>query len=254
MEVLSAVCDRVIVAAPAGHVRPGWVEGGASRSASVRNALEAAPEARTVVVHDAARPLVTTELVEACLAALMGVDGAIAAAPVTDTVKEAYPDGTVLRTLDRSRLWAVQTPQVFRAESLRRALNSGRRDPGRRHRRRLARGGGRGLGAARGSAAGEHQGHHRERPRARGDGAVLTDYHVHLRPDDDDSPAAALLHRRQCRALPRGGRRARDRGAGSVRAHPPLRAVARRLDAPVVPALGRRRRGRVRRLPARRPA
>lgn len=123
VEVLSAVCDRVIVAAPAGHVRPGWVEGGASRSASVRNALEAAPEARTVVVHDAARPLVTTELVEACLAALMGVDGAIAAAPVTDTVKEAYPDGTVLRTLDRSRLWAVQTPQVFRAESLRRALD-----------------------------------------------------------------------------------------------------------------------------------
>ena len=53
----------------------------------------------------------------------MGVDGAIAAAPVTDTVKEAYPDGTVLRTLDRSRLWAVQTPQVFRAESLRRALD-----------------------------------------------------------------------------------------------------------------------------------
>jgi 2-C-methyl-D-erythritol 4-phosphate cytidylyltransferase len=51
------------------------------------------------------------------------VDGAIAAAPVTDTVKEAYPDGTVLRTLDRSRLWAVQTPQVFRAQSLRRALD-----------------------------------------------------------------------------------------------------------------------------------
>jgi len=52
----------------------------------------------------------------------MGVDGAIAAAPVTDTVKEAYPDGTVMRTLDRSRLWAVQTPQAFRADSLRRAL------------------------------------------------------------------------------------------------------------------------------------
>jgi 2-C-methyl-D-erythritol 4-phosphate cytidylyltransferase len=42
---------------------------------------------------------------------------------VTDTVKEAYPDGTVMRTLDRSRLWAVQTPQVFRADSLRRALD-----------------------------------------------------------------------------------------------------------------------------------
>jgi 2-C-methyl-D-erythritol 4-phosphate cytidylyltransferase len=123
LEVLEAVCDRVVVAAPADWLRPGWVEGGPSRSASVRNALAAVPEARTAVVHDAARPLVTRELVEACVGALMGVDGAIAAAPVTDTVKEAYPDGTVLRTLDRSRLWAVQTPQVFRAESLRRALD-----------------------------------------------------------------------------------------------------------------------------------
>ena len=135
VEVLSAVCDRVIVAVPAGHEgppngpaehgRPVWVEGGASRSASVRNALSAAPEARTVVVHDAARPLVTLELVKSCLAALMGVDGVTAAAPVTDTIKQAYPDGTVERTLDRSRLWAVQTPQVFRAEALRRALEVG---------------------------------------------------------------------------------------------------------------------------------
>jgi 2-C-methyl-D-erythritol 4-phosphate cytidylyltransferase len=123
VEVLSAVCDRVIVAVPAGHTRPGWVEGGASRSASVRNALAAAPEARTVVVHDAARPLVTRELVESCLAALMGVDGVTAAAPVTDTIKQTFPDGTVERTLDRSRLWAVQTPQVFRADALRRALD-----------------------------------------------------------------------------------------------------------------------------------
>jgi 2-C-methyl-D-erythritol 4-phosphate cytidylyltransferase len=123
LEVLEAVCDRVVVAAPADWLRPGWVEGGPSRSASVRNALAAAPEARTAVVHDAARPLVTRELVEACVGALMGVDGAIAAAPVADTIKEAYPDGTVLRTLDRSRLWAVQTPQVFRAEALRRALD-----------------------------------------------------------------------------------------------------------------------------------
>jgi 2-C-methyl-D-erythritol 4-phosphate cytidylyltransferase len=122
IEVLSAICDRVVVAAPAGHLRPGWVEGGPSRSASVRNALDAAPEARTVVVHDAARPLVTRELVESCLSSLMGVDGAIAAATVSDTIKQAYPDGTVERTLDRSRLWAVQTPQVFRADALRRAL------------------------------------------------------------------------------------------------------------------------------------
>jgi 2-C-methyl-D-erythritol 4-phosphate cytidylyltransferase len=123
VEVLSVVCDRVIVAVPAGHERPGSVEGGASRSASVRNALAAAPEARTVVVHDAARPLVTRELVESCLAALMGVDGVTAGAPVTDTIKQTFPDGTVERTLERSRLWAVQTPQVFRADALRRALD-----------------------------------------------------------------------------------------------------------------------------------
>jgi 2-C-methyl-D-erythritol 4-phosphate cytidylyltransferase len=121
--VLEAVCDRVVVAAPPGWIRDGWVEGGASRSASVRNALAAAPEASRVVVHDAARPLVTRELVEECLGALLGVDGAIAAARVTDTIKETYPDGTVLRTLERSRLWAIQTPQAFRAEALRRALD-----------------------------------------------------------------------------------------------------------------------------------
>ena len=123
LDVLGPVCDRVVVAAPPEYLRPGWVEGGPSRSASVRNALAAAPEATTVVVHDAARPLVQRDLVERCLAALEpGVDGAIAAARMTDTVKEAAPDRRVLRTLDRSVLWAIQTPQVFRAEVLRRAL------------------------------------------------------------------------------------------------------------------------------------
>src|SRR5262249_42528312 len=77
-----------------------------------------------VVVHDAARPLVTAELVRACVAALEadGVDAVIAAAPVSDTVKEASGDRRVLRTLDRSRLWAVQTRQVFRRDVLERAL------------------------------------------------------------------------------------------------------------------------------------
>jgi 2-C-methyl-D-erythritol 4-phosphate cytidylyltransferase len=114
----------VVVAAPEGYDDgPDLVRGGDSRSASVRNALAAAPEAEVVVVHDAARPLVTRELVERCVAALEpGVDGAIAAVPMTDTVKEAAADGRVLRTLDRSPLWAIQTPQVFRADVLRRAL------------------------------------------------------------------------------------------------------------------------------------
>jgi 2-C-methyl-D-erythritol 4-phosphate cytidylyltransferase len=128
IDVLGAVCDRVIVAAPEGWDEgPDRVRGGESRSGSVRNALEAAPEATVAVVHDAARPLVTRELVEYCLAALVpGVDGAIAAARMTDTVKEAASDGRVLRTLDRSVLWLIQTPQVFRADVLRRALD---RDP-----------------------------------------------------------------------------------------------------------------------------
>jgi 2-C-methyl-D-erythritol 4-phosphate cytidylyltransferase len=124
LEVLRSVCERVIVAAPEGwDEEPDFVRGGESRSASVRNALAAAPEATVAVVHDAARPLVSRELVERCIAALEpGVDGAIAAVPMTDTVKEAASDRRVLRTLDRSALWSIQTPQVFRADVLRRAL------------------------------------------------------------------------------------------------------------------------------------
>ncbi|MCW3040323.1 MAG: 2-C-methyl-D-erythritol 4-phosphate cytidylyltransferase, partial [Solirubrobacterales bacterium] len=89
---------------------------------SVRAALAAAGDADVVLVHDAARPLLSPEIVAAALAGLAdGVDAAIAAAPVTDTIKQA--DGhDVTATLDRSRLWAVQTPQVFRAAALRKVL------------------------------------------------------------------------------------------------------------------------------------
>jgi 2-C-methyl-D-erythritol 4-phosphate cytidylyltransferase len=133
VEALRGACDRVIVAAPPQHEAVGsgqWAElvsGGDSRSASVRNAVLAAPEASVYVVHDAARPLVTTDVVQRCIDALEpGVDGAIAAARMTDTVKQAGTDGRVMRTLDRSSLWRIQTPQVFRAEVLREALD---RDP-----------------------------------------------------------------------------------------------------------------------------
>jgi 2-C-methyl-D-erythritol 4-phosphate cytidylyltransferase len=124
VDALSAVCSRVVVAVPEG-LEEGLdrVRGGRVRSESVRLALAAAPEASVVVVHDAARPLVTPELVSQCIDALSGVDGAIAAAPMTDTVKEAGDGGVVERTLDRSRLWRIQTPQVFRADVLRRALD-----------------------------------------------------------------------------------------------------------------------------------
>jgi 2-C-methyl-D-erythritol 4-phosphate cytidylyltransferase len=133
VEALRDVCARVVVAAPPDRLAVGsWqlaevVDGGDSRSASVRSGVLAAPEAEVYVVHDAARPLVTPDLVARCLAALEpGVDGAIAAVRMSDTVKEAAADGRVLRTLDRSALWAIQTPQVFRADVLRRALE---RDP-----------------------------------------------------------------------------------------------------------------------------
>jgi 2-C-methyl-D-erythritol 4-phosphate cytidylyltransferase len=125
--VLARECDRVVFAVPAELADPGSnpprVAGGAARSESVRNALDAAPDADIVVIHDAARPFVTDELVRKCIAAVeAGADGAIAASPVTDTVKEADADGRVERTLDRSRLWSIQTPQAFRAHVLRRAL------------------------------------------------------------------------------------------------------------------------------------
>jgi 2-C-methyl-D-erythritol 4-phosphate cytidylyltransferase len=102
------------------------VVGGAVRSESVRLALAAAgdgPPSELVLVHDAARPLLTRELAEAVLAEARDVDAAIAAAPLTDTVKRASGERLVLETLDRSQLWAIQTPQVFRRDVLTRALD-----------------------------------------------------------------------------------------------------------------------------------
>ncbi|HEY7620656.1 MAG TPA: 2-C-methyl-D-erythritol 4-phosphate cytidylyltransferase [Solirubrobacteraceae bacterium] len=116
--------EQIVVALPPGVEAPNGtigVAGGAERSHSVRAALAAALEGADVVVHDAARPLVSAAVIQACLDALSDADAAIAAAPVTDTVKECL-DGRVERTLDRSRLWAVQTPQAFRREVLERAL------------------------------------------------------------------------------------------------------------------------------------
>lgn len=127
----AASIAEVIVAAPPGsesrvsELGALVVAGGEHRSESVAKALEQASE-ELVVVHDAARPLVTAGLIDAVveeLAAEEGAAGVVAAAPVTDTIKEASRDGRVERTMDRSRLWAVQTPQVFRAGVLREALS-----------------------------------------------------------------------------------------------------------------------------------
>lgn len=99
------------------------VPGGADRAASVSAGLARVPdEAEVIAVHDAARPLATAGLLARCVAALgAGIDAVVPAVPVVDTVKEVGADGKVVRTLDRDRLVAVQTPQVFRAATLRRA-------------------------------------------------------------------------------------------------------------------------------------
>jgi 2-C-methyl-D-erythritol 4-phosphate cytidylyltransferase len=145
----------IVVAAPPGHPHGlegdrsdglgddlAVVSGGATRARSVANAL--APVATELVaIHDAARPLITPELVEDLVAGLASdpdAAGIIAAAPLTDTIKRAHDAAAaapsrafsrregearleVERTLDRSRLWAAQTPQVFRAQALREALD-----------------------------------------------------------------------------------------------------------------------------------
>jgi len=125
-----AAVERIVVALPPGELAaapPGTVAvaGGEVRSQSVREALRACPDGDPVIVHDAARPLAEPELFVRTLDELTrsGCDAAIAAAPVSDTIKEVGVDGrTVTRTLERARLWAVQTPQVFRREALERVL------------------------------------------------------------------------------------------------------------------------------------
>jgi 2-C-methyl-D-erythritol 4-phosphate cytidylyltransferase len=100
------------------------VAGGATRAESVRAGIaEIGAEALVVLVHDAARPLLVAEVVERVLAPLgEGWDGAVPALPVADTLKRAGDDGTVLETVDRTGLHAVQTPQAFLAAVLREAL------------------------------------------------------------------------------------------------------------------------------------
>jgi 2-C-methyl-D-erythritol 4-phosphate cytidylyltransferase len=139
-----SVATGVVLVVPGGHGASAAfgadvvVEGGASRSASVRCGLDAVPErAEIVVVHDAARPLATPALFAAVVDPLRALggedatagpgaarppDAVVCAVPVADTLKRLFVDGvTVAATVDRSQLVAVQTPQAFRAGVLRRA-------------------------------------------------------------------------------------------------------------------------------------
>ncbi|HUK77567.1 MAG TPA: 2-C-methyl-D-erythritol 4-phosphate cytidylyltransferase [Thermoleophilia bacterium] len=97
-------------------------EGGRERSDSVRAGLAAVPaDADVIAVHDGARPLFGRHVFLECLAALDGADGAVPATAVIDTLKRAADGGRIVHTVDRNELWAVQTPQVFRAAALRAA-------------------------------------------------------------------------------------------------------------------------------------
>ena len=125
--VAEEVTDGVVVVVPASDAdREGGVAGGDTRSASVRAGLAAVPEEASVIcVHDAARPFATASLYRRVIAAVLeGADGAIPGVAVTDTIK-VVSGGEVVSTLDRSTLVAVQTPQAFRADVLRRAHAGG---------------------------------------------------------------------------------------------------------------------------------
>lgn len=99
------------------------VPGGAERHFSVWNGLQAAAlqEGDYVAVHDAARPLITPAEITRCLELAQQTGAAVCASPVADTLKRATPDGKVGESVDREQLWAMQTPQIFLAELLKRA-------------------------------------------------------------------------------------------------------------------------------------
>jgi 2-C-methyl-D-erythritol 4-phosphate cytidylyltransferase len=100
-----------------------FVIGGTERQDSVWNGLEAlSVTAEIVAIQDGARPCTTEELIAASIAAARESGAAVAAQPVTDTIKETADGKTIARNVDRSKLWSVQTPQTFRVEVIRRAL------------------------------------------------------------------------------------------------------------------------------------
>ena len=106
------------------------VEGGDRRQDSVVRAFALLPaRSDVVVIHDAARPLVTADLIDRTIAAARAHGAAIAAMPATDTVKRSGPDGRVVDTLPRAEIFLAQTPQAFRVDVLREALALGERTP-----------------------------------------------------------------------------------------------------------------------------
>ncbi len=102
------------------------IKGGTERQDSVYNALKTIKEANYILVHDIARPLVTTQLINSCIKCAIKYGAAIPAIQVRDTIK--IGSGFVQKTLDRKSLWAVQTPQVFKYGILKRAYKKAGQD------------------------------------------------------------------------------------------------------------------------------
>ncbi len=104
-----------------------FATGGAERQDSVWNGLQAvSPATELVAIHDGARPCPSPQIIADTLRAARETGAAVAAQRVTDTLKESADGSTIARTVDRSRLWSVQTPQAFRLEVIRRALTEAR--------------------------------------------------------------------------------------------------------------------------------
>lgn len=124
VEAARSSSEGVVVVLPADRAAAeGGVAGGATRSESVRCGLRHVPAgAEVICVHDAARPFASIHLFGAVIDAVRaGADAAVPALPVADTIKQVGSDGRVIGTPDRASLVAVQTPQAFRADVLRRA-------------------------------------------------------------------------------------------------------------------------------------
>ena len=103
------------------------VVGGGERQDSVWNGLSAvSPKTEIVAIQDAARPCTTAQLIADTIQAALETGAAVAAQPVTDTIKETADGKIISRTVDRSKLWSVQTPQIFRLEVIRRAISAAR--------------------------------------------------------------------------------------------------------------------------------
>jgi 2-C-methyl-D-erythritol 4-phosphate cytidylyltransferase len=120
---------RAEILEPFGLSADAIVPGGEDRQASVYAGLQRAKvDTDLILVHDGARPFITPAVIQAVVAAAAEAGAAVAAIPVTDTIKVAGPDGWLVETPDRGRLWAAQTPQVFRTALLREAHARALRD------------------------------------------------------------------------------------------------------------------------------